>query len=53
LIPRKYIPIDALDENFKEEEWMKRLYGEDIRFVDCIDEVPEGWILVDGKSPIF
>ena len=49
LIPRKYISMDAIDENFDEQEWMKKLYGQDIRFVDSIDEVPEGWILVDGN----
>ena len=26
---------------------MKKLYGEDVHIVDTIDELPEGWILVD------
>ena len=43
--------MDAIDENFNEQEWMKRLYGEDVRIVDSIDEVPEGWILVEGNFP--
>src|SRR5271154_4332061 len=50
LIPRKYIPMEAYDENFNKEEWMQKLYGEDVRIVDSVDEeVPEGWILVDGN----
>lgn len=50
LIPRKYIPMDDYDENFNKEEWRKRLYGEDVRIVDSVDEdVPEGWILVEGN----
>jgi hypothetical protein len=28
---------------------MKKSYGEDVRFVDLLDEeIPEGWILIDG-----
>jgi hypothetical protein len=35
--------MDEVDENFNEEEWMKRSYGEDVRFVDLLDEeIPEG-----------
>jgi len=49
LIPRKYIPMDEIDEDFNEEEWMKKAYGEGVRFVDLLDEqIPEGWILIDG-----
>ena len=48
LIPKKSIPIDAFDENFNEQEWMKRLYGEDVRIIDSVEEIPEGWILVLG-----
>ena len=48
LIPKKSIPIDAFDENFNEEEWMKKLYGEDVRIIDSVEEIPEGWILVLG-----
>jgi hypothetical protein len=49
LIPRKYIPMDEIDENFNKEEWMKKAYGEGVRFVDLLDEeIPEGWILIDG-----
>ena len=43
--------MDAIDENFNEQEWMKKLYGEDVRIVDSIDEVPEGWILVEDNFP--
>ena len=54
LIPRKYIPADEIDENFNKEEWMKRLYGEDVRIVDEaeIDDeiIPEGWILIDDPN---
>jgi hypothetical protein len=48
LIPKKSIPIDAFDENFNEQEWMKRLYGEDVRIIDSVEQIPEGWILVLG-----
>jgi hypothetical protein len=49
LIPRKYIPMDEVDENFNEEEWMKKSYGKDVRFADLLDEeIPESWILIDG-----
>ena len=49
LIPRKYIPMDEIDENFNKQEWMKKSYGEDVRIVDLLDEeIPEGWILIDG-----
>ena len=41
--------MDAIDENFNEQEWMKRLYGEDVHIVNSIDEIPEGWILVEGN----
>ena len=42
--------MEAYDENFNKQEWMKRLYGEDVRIVDSVDEeVPEGWILVEGN----
>jgi hypothetical protein len=43
--------MDAIDENFNEQEWMKKLYGEDIRIVDSIDEIPDGWILIEGNFP--
>jgi len=43
--------MDAIDENFNEEEWMKRLYGEDVRIADSLDELPDGWILIEGKFP--
>lgn len=51
LIPKKYIPLDAIDENFNEDEWMKNLYGEDVRIVDSLDELPDGWILIEGNFP--
>jgi hypothetical protein len=41
--------MDAIDEDVNEQEWMKRLYGEDLRIVDSIDDVPKGWILVEGN----
>ena len=37
------------DVNFDEEEWMKKAYGEKVIVVD-MDDVPDGWILVDGMS---
>jgi len=41
--------MDEIDEDFNEEEWMKKAYGEGVRFVDLLDEqIPEGWILIDG-----
>ena len=50
LTPRKYIPADEIDGNFNKEEWMKKLYGEHVRFEDPLEvEVPEGWVLIDGK----
>ena len=49
LIPRKYIPMDEIDENFNKAEWMKKSYGEGVRIVDLLDEViPEGWVLIEG-----
>jgi len=53
LTPRKYIPADEIDENFNKEEWMKKLYGEHVRFEDPLEvEVPEGWVPIDGKLPL-
>ena len=49
LIRRKYIPLDEIDDNFNEQEWMKKLYGEDVRIVNSVDEVPERWILIEGR----
>ena len=41
--------MDAIDEDVDEQEWMKRLYGEDVRIVDLLDEViPDGWVLIEG-----
>ena len=53
LIPRRYIPMDEIDENFNKEEWMIKLYGEGVRFIDIDDEIiPSGWVLIEGKSLI-
>ena len=45
--------MDEIDENFNKEEWMTKLYGEGVRFIDIDDEIiPEGWVLIEGKSLI-
>ena len=41
--------MEAIDDDLSEQEWMKKLYGEDVRIVDSIDDVPQGWILVEGN----
>jgi len=49
LIKKKYPPPEMWDLNFDEQEWMKKAYGEKVIVVD-MDDVPDGWILVDGMS---
>src|SRR6266516_100489 len=48
LIRRILIPGDEIDENFDEKEWFKKVYGPDIVIVQTDEDVPDGWILVDG-----
>ena len=47
LIKKIYAPPEMWDVNFDEKAWMKEAYGENVIIVD-LDDVPEGWILVDG-----
>ena len=49
LIKKKYASPEYWDVNFDEEEWMKKAYGEKVIVVE-MDDVPDGWILVDGMS---
>ena len=50
LIKKKYAPPEVWDVNFDEQEWMKKAYGERVIIVDMEDDIPDGWILVDGMS---
>ena len=49
LIPRIYVDPFELDEDFDIKEWYKKVYGPDIIVIGH-KEVPDGWIMVDGKS---
>ena len=49
LIKKKYAPPEMWDLDFDEQEWMKKAYGEKVIIVD-MNNVPDGWILVDGMS---
>ena len=49
LIKKKYAPPEMWDIDFDEQEWMKKAYGEKVIVVD-MNDVPDGWILVDGTS---
>ena len=50
LIRMKYCPPDEFDDTFDEAAWIKQAYGENVIVVD-MDQVPKGWILVDGMFP--
>ena len=50
LIPRVYIDPLELDGPFDEKEWNKKAYGPDIKIIG-FEDVPRGWIWVDGNSP--
>ena len=52
LIPRVYIDPWEIDKNFDEEAWDKKAYGPDVIIVQKT-EVPDGWIMVDGKPSLF
>jgi len=50
VIRRKYMSWDDYDENFDENAWHKKAYGENVIVLDT-HGVPDGWILVDGNAP--
>ena len=44
------VPLDEVEEDFDEDAWNKKAYGQDVIVVD-IRNVPYGWVLVDGNAP--
>jgi len=52
VIRRKYISWDEYDENFDENAWHKKAYGENVIVLDT-HGVPKGWILVDCNTPFL
>ena len=49
LIPKVYISLEDIDENFDENEFYKKAYP-NLEIVDRCN-VPEGWILMNGITP--
>jgi hypothetical protein len=47
LVPRKYAEPWEVGENFDEEKWYKKAYGEDLIVLPSAG-VPQGWIFVLG-----
>jgi hypothetical protein len=43
------VDLFDLDEDFDIKEWYKKVYSPDVIVIGH-KEVPDGWIMVDGKS---
>jgi hypothetical protein len=51
LIPKIYAQPWEVGENFDQEEWYRKTYGEDVIALPSLG-LPEGWILILGMFPI-